>query len=47
MRRDEFQLKSKIEALSWEMSVKKADPQLVRSGLQAINAPTPAIASRH
>jgi len=37
----EFRLKSDIEALSWEMGVKKADPPRVRQGLSAAKAPMP------
>ena len=40
-KRDDFFLKSRIEALNWEASVKKLNPASVRSGLAQVKAPLP------
>ena len=40
---DEFQLKSNLENLKWEMSIKNANPDRVRQGLGGIRAPIPSM----
>ena len=40
--RSEFQLKSNLEELKWNVSVKKSDPGHVRQGLTAVKAPIPS-----
>ena len=39
---NDFTLKSNLESLKWEMSVKKSDPGHVREGLSSIKAPVPS-----
>lgn len=44
--RDEFELKSNINALQWKVSIDNSSPDKVRSGLGSIRAPIPAISPR-
>lgn len=43
-RREEFQRKSDLQALKWDMTVQKATPDQVLSGLSAVKAPLPPMA---
>ena len=40
---NEFQLKSNLESLKWEMSIKNSNPDTVRERLGGIRAPIPSM----